>query len=62
MPDLLVRVLTDNGYDLVHTGGRPKDEEPVTRFEARPIGSGRPGQWTGRARDDRESFIRGELA
>jgi branched-chain amino acid aminotransferase len=35
---------------------------PVTRFEARPIGSGRPGPWTGRARDDRESFIRGELA
>lgn len=28
------RVLTANGYELVHAGGRPKDEEPVTRFEA----------------------------
>jgi branched-chain amino acid aminotransferase len=33
---------------------------PVTRFEGEPIGSGRPGRWTLRARDDREAFIRGE--
>jgi len=31
---------------------------PVTRFEGRPIGSGRPGRWTRQAREDRESFIR----
>jgi transposase InsO family protein len=30
----IARVLTANGYELVHTGGRPKGEEPVTRFEA----------------------------
>lgn len=30
----IARVLTKNGYELVHTGGRPKDEEEVTRFEA----------------------------
>ncbi len=33
---------------------------PVTSFEGRPIGSGRPGPWTLRARADREAFIRGE--
>lgn len=32
---------------------------PVTRFDGRPIGSGRPGSWTARAREDREAFIRG---
>jgi branched-chain amino acid aminotransferase len=32
---------------------------PVTRFEGRPIGSGRPGSWTKRARGAREAFIRG---
>jgi branched-chain amino acid aminotransferase len=32
---------------------------PVTRFGGEPIGSGRPGPWTLRARDDREAFIRG---
>jgi branched-chain amino acid aminotransferase len=31
---------------------------PVTRFEGHPIGSGRPGPWTMRARDAREDFIR----
>jgi branched-subunit amino acid aminotransferase/4-amino-4-deoxychorismate lyase len=31
----------------------------VTRFEGEPIGSGRPGPWTLRARSDREAFIRG---
>ncbi len=31
---------------------------PVTRFEGEPIGDGRPGQWTRRARDDREAMIR----
>jgi branched-chain amino acid aminotransferase len=31
---------------------------PVTRFEGRPIGEGRPGPWTLRARTDRERFIR----
>jgi branched-chain amino acid aminotransferase len=31
---------------------------PVTRWERRPIGDGRPGPWTMRARDDREAFIR----
>jgi len=30
---------------------------PVTRFEGRPIGSGRPGPWTLRAREAREAFI-----
>jgi branched-chain amino acid aminotransferase len=33
---------------------------PVTRFAGRPIGDGRPGRWTRRARTDREAFIRGE--
>jgi branched-chain amino acid aminotransferase len=32
---------------------------PVTRFAGEPIGTGRPGMWTLRARADRESFIRG---
>ena len=32
---------------------------PVTRFAAQPIGDGRPGAWTIRARADREAFIRG---
>ncbi len=32
---------------------------PVTRFNGHPIGDGRPGPWTMRARADRESFIRG---
>jgi branched-subunit amino acid aminotransferase/4-amino-4-deoxychorismate lyase len=31
---------------------------PVTRFDGRAIGSGRPGPWTRRAREDREAFIR----
>jgi D-alanine transaminase len=31
---------------------------PVTRFEGEPIGDGRPGTWTGRARAAREAFIR----
>ena len=31
---------------------------PVTRFEGEPIGTGRPGQWTMRARVAREAFIR----
>ena len=33
---------------------------PVTRVEGAPIGSGRPGPWTMRAREAREAFIRGE--
>jgi branched-chain amino acid aminotransferase len=33
---------------------------PVTRFEGEPIGDGRPGRWTLRARADREAFVRGE--
>jgi branched-chain amino acid aminotransferase len=33
---------------------------PVTRFAGEPIGTGRPGPWTLRARTDREAFIRGE--
>jgi branched-chain amino acid aminotransferase len=33
---------------------------PVTAFEGKPIGSGAPGAWTGRARADREAMIRGE--
>ena len=33
---------------------------PVTAFEGRPIGTGRPGPVTLRARADREAFIRGE--
>ena len=32
---------------------------PVTRFDGVPIGSGRPGPWTARARDAREAFIAG---
>ena len=32
---------------------------PVTRFAGSPIGVGRPGPWTLRARADREAFIRG---
>jgi len=32
---------------------------PVTRFGGEPIGDGRPGEWTLRARADREAFIRG---
>jgi branched-chain amino acid aminotransferase len=35
---------------------------PVTRFEDAPIGSGRPGDWTLRARADREAFIAGSGA
>jgi branched-chain amino acid aminotransferase len=31
---------------------------PVTRFGGAPIGTGRPGPWTGRARQAREAFIR----
>jgi branched-chain amino acid aminotransferase len=31
---------------------------PVTRFDGRDIGTGRPGPWTRRAREDREVFIR----
>ena len=30
---------------------------PVTRFEDATIGDGRPGEWTLRARADREAFI-----
>ena len=30
---------------------------PVTRFDSEPIGDGRPGPWTLRARADREAFI-----
>ena len=33
---------------------------PVTSFEGRPIGTGRPGPVTRRARADREAFISGE--
>jgi branched-subunit amino acid aminotransferase/4-amino-4-deoxychorismate lyase len=33
---------------------------PVTRFNDHPIGGGRPGPWTMRARAAREAFIRGE--
>jgi branched-chain amino acid aminotransferase len=33
---------------------------PVTSFEGAPIGDGRPGPWTLRARADRESMIRRE--
>jgi branched-subunit amino acid aminotransferase/4-amino-4-deoxychorismate lyase len=33
---------------------------PVTRFNDHPIGNGRPGPWTMRARAAREAFIRGD--
>lgn len=33
---------------------------PVTEFDGAPIGDGRPGPWTLRAREDREAMIRGE--
>ncbi len=32
---------------------------PVTRFAGLPVGSGRPGPWTMRARAAREAFVRG---
>lgn len=32
---------------------------PVTRFQGEPIGDGRPGPWTLRARSAREAFVRG---
>jgi branched-chain amino acid aminotransferase len=32
---------------------------PVTRFGGEPIGSGRPGSWTLRARADREAYVAG---
>jgi branched-chain amino acid aminotransferase len=35
---------------------------PVTRFDGRPIGDGRPGPWAARARAAREAFIRGDDA
>jgi branched-chain amino acid aminotransferase len=35
---------------------------PVTRFEGRAIGVGRPGPWTFRAREAREAFIRDPAA
>ncbi len=35
---------------------------PVTRFEGRPIGDGKPGPWTRRARADREAMILGDAA
>ncbi len=35
---------------------------PVTRFDGAPIGDGRPGPWTLRARADREAFISGDEA
>jgi branched-chain amino acid aminotransferase len=35
---------------------------PVTRFAGEPIGDGRPGPWTQRARADREAMIRGDSA
>ena len=35
---------------------------PVTRFEDAPIGAGRPGDWTLRARAEREAFIAGGSA
>lgn len=33
---------------------------PVTRYDGRPIGAGKPGPWFRRARADREAFIRGD--
>jgi branched-chain amino acid aminotransferase len=33
---------------------------PVTAFDGAPIGDGRPGPWTLRARADREAMIRGD--
>ncbi|MEO7664599.1 MAG: aminotransferase class IV, partial [Candidatus Limnocylindrales bacterium] len=33
---------------------------PVTRLEGEPIGGGRPGPWTVRAREEREAYIRGD--
>ncbi len=33
---------------------------PVTAFDGAPIGTGRPGPWTMRARADREAMIRGD--
>jgi branched-chain amino acid aminotransferase len=33
---------------------------PVTRFAGRPIGTGQPGPWTRRAREEREAFISGD--
>jgi branched-subunit amino acid aminotransferase/4-amino-4-deoxychorismate lyase len=33
---------------------------PVTRLQGAAIGTARPGQWTMRAREAREAFIRGD--
>ena len=33
---------------------------PVTRFAGEDVGDGRPGEWTRRARADREAFIAGD--
>jgi branched-chain amino acid aminotransferase len=35
---------------------------PVTMVDGSPIGDGRPGPWTRRARTEREAMIRGEAA
>jgi branched-chain amino acid aminotransferase len=35
---------------------------PVTRFDGAPIGTGRPGPWTARAREAREAFIAGPIS
>ena len=35
---------------------------PVTRFASQPIGDGKPGPWTLRARADREAFISAAVA
>jgi branched-chain amino acid aminotransferase len=47
------------GADEAFVGSSVAGILPVTRFEGRPIGDGRPGAWTLRARADREAFIRG---
>ena len=35
---------------------------PVTRFAGQAIGDGRPGEWTLRARSEREAFVAGAAA
>jgi branched-chain amino acid aminotransferase len=45
--------------DEVFTSSSVAGILPVTRFDGETIGVGRPGQWTLRARADREAYIRG---
>ena len=49
------------GADEVFLASSVAGVLPVTRVDGRPIGDGRPGPWTLRARSDREGFAREEV-